>query len=264
VHAALWFSPDGRSFERVAHMRSFANATVTAMTSLGDRFVAVGAGANPTAFFGFRAWSSDDGRTWVDRTSVDLGEAFPLGLLTIEGGFVAWGPTCIHLCVSETAWWRSRDGLTWSATGDELAQAGANVTTVGTIDGGLVAFGATGDGDELVLPAAWSQATGAHRWKSAQPPHAPAEAVVADYLRVGHGAALAGHAFVADEWVSLVWLAGPGEDLWRPPIQIPGSSVIALLQDPAQLDRLVVAVASWTESDRHRVAIWTGMVDWSP
>jgi hypothetical protein len=263
VHAALWFSSDGRSFERVADGASLADAAVFNLTSVDDRFVAVGARAPYGGeFFGFRAWSSDDGRTWVDRTPAEPGEAGGGGLLAVEDGLVAWGLTCT-VCVPETAWWRSRDGLTWTATGREIAQAGARVTTVGVNEGGLIAFGTIGGGDEPLLPAAWSRGTGADRWEPAQTPTQPEGMSVARYLLVGHGAALAGQTSVEDQPVGLIWLTGPGEDTWRPPVQLPGLWVTALLQDPAQLDRLVV-VGSSPEGDRQRIVLWTGTVDWVP
>ncbi len=263
VHAVLWFSSDGRPFERVGDAASLADAAVGNLTSVGDRFIAVGARAPYGGeFYGFRAWSSDDGRTWVDRTPVDPGEAVGGGLIAVEGGLVGWGPTCT-VCVPETAWWRSPDGLTWAATGNELAQAGANVTTVGVNDGGLVAFGTIGGGDEPLLPAAWSRGTGADRWEPAQPPTQPEGMSVTRYLLVGHGAALAGQTSVEERPIGLVWLWGPGDDVWRPPVQLPGMWVIALLQDPVRLDRLVV-VGSSSEGDRQRIVLWTGTVDWAP
>ena len=161
THAALWFSRDSRSFERIADDATFPDAAVVALTTVGDRFVAVGSEAY-LEYFGFRAWASDDGRAWVSTVAAGSDVAFPVGVLTLESGLLAWGPTC-GVCPPETAWWRSEDGLAWTATSIELGSGRfAYVTAVGEGPAGLVAFGTTGV--DPVTPAAWSFPTGADWW----------------------------------------------------------------------------------------------------
>lgn len=254
VHAALWFSPDSRSFERVADDASFADAAVVAMTTAGNRLVAVGAGAY-MEYAGFLAWSSDDGRAWVTRVAAGSDAAFPNELLALESGLVAWGPTC-GVCPARTAWWRSEDGLAWTATGMELSGAFAYATAVGESQRGLVAFGATGV--DPVKPAAWSLADGADRWEPIQPPAQPEGTPISHYLLVGNVAVLAATSSRnPSSPTGLVWLAGPGGEDWRPAIQ-----VIGLLQDPARVDRVVV-VGRPSYGDAERF-LWTGTVDLAP
>jgi hypothetical protein len=258
-HATLWFSTDSRSFERVAENPSFADAAVVALTTASDRFVAVGAGAYGE-LAGFRAWSSDAGRMWVDASPDGSDESFPVGLLALENRLIAWGPTC-GVCVTKTAWWRSDDGLAWTATGNELGTAGfINVTAVVESDEGLLAFGTTGGGNHPVEPAAWSLAIGADRWEPVLPPAQPEGTVVRHYLRVGSGAVLAGTSSAA-QMTGLVWTSGPGDTGFRPTLQLPGVEVIGLARDPAQLDRVNVVGRS---SDGGRIVLWTGMLDWAP
>lgn len=257
TYAALWFSPDSRAFERVADDASFSDAAVFAMATVGDRFVAVGADAY-MEYVGFRAWSSDDGRVWVSTVSTGSDVAFPLGLLALEGGLVAWGPTC-GVCPPETAWWRSEDGLAWTASGTELGSGRfAYATAVGEGPTGLVAFGTTGV--DPVKPAAWSLGNGADRWEEVQPPAQPEGTYVRQYLLVGDVAVLATtSARNASSPTGLVWLSGPGDESWRPEIELPGVVVIALLQDPAGVDRFVV-VGRPPDGDSERF-LWTGTVD---
>lgn len=260
TYAALWFSPDSRAFERVVDDASFPDAAVVAMTAVGDQFVAVGAEAY-MEYVGFRAWSSDDGRAWVATVSAGSDPAFPVGLLALERGLVAWGPTC-GVCAPETAWWRSADGLAWTASGTELGSGRfAHATAVGESSTGLVAFGTTGV--DPVKPAAWSLGNGADRWEQAQPPAQPEGTYVEHYLLVGDVAVLATtSARNPSSPTGLVWRSVPASESWRPEIELPGVEVIALLQDAARVDRLVV-VAQPPNGDSERF-LWTGTVDLAP
>ena len=232
------------------------------MTTVGARFVAVGSDAY-MEYFGFRAWSSDDGRAWVTRVAPVSESAFPYELLALQSGLVAWGSAC-GVCPTESAWWRSEDGLAWTATGNELPGYKAYATAVGESQRGLVAFGTTGV--DPVKPAAWSLADGADRWEPVQPPAQPEGTFISHYLLVGDVAVLAATSSgnplsPTASPTGLVWLAGPGED-WRPAIQLPGIQVIGLLQDPARVDRVVV-VGRPSHGDPERF-LWTGTVELAP
>jgi hypothetical protein len=258
--AALWFSPDRQSFERVADDASFADATVVAMTTAGDRYVAVGAGAF-MEYAGFLAWWSDDGRDWVNATpaSTEPDVAYPHAVLALESGLVAWGPTC-SVCPARTAWWRSEDGLAWTATGMELSGAFAYATAVGESQRGLVAFGTTGV--DPVKPAAWSLANDADRWEPVQPPAQPEGTPIEHYLLVEDVAVLAATSTRnPSNPTGLVWLSGPGDAGWRP-VQLPGIEVIGLFPDPDRVDGVIVVGRSWDfQSERF---LWTGTVDLAP
>ena len=259
AYAALWFSPDSRSFERVADDASFSDAAVVAMTTVGDRFVAVGSGAY-MEYFGFRAWSSDDGRAWVATAlaTAESDEASPVGLLALESGLVAWGPTC-SVCPPETAWWRSEDGLAWTASGTELGSGSFDwAAAVGEGPTGLVAFGTTGV--DPPKPAAWSLDNGADRWGPLEPPAQPEGTPIRHYLLIGDVAVLAATSSRnPSKPTGLAWLSGPGDETWRPEIELPGAEIVTLLHDPARVDRfMVVARSPQGESERF---LWTGTVD---
>lgn len=257
IHAALWFSPDSRSFERVPDDGSFPDAAVVAMAIAGDRFVAVGSGAY-SEYAGFRAWSSEDGRAWGTTVASGSDAAWPADTLALKSGLVAWGPTCT-VCPPETAWWRSEDGLAWTASGTELGSGRfAYATAVGESSTGLVAFGTTGV--DPVKPAAWSLGNGADRWEQVQPPAQPEGTPVRHYLLVGDVAVLgATSSRNPSSPTGIVWLSGPGDESWRPEIELPGVEIIALLQDPARVDGFVV-VGRPPDEDSERF-LWTGTVD---
>jgi hypothetical protein len=260
IHAALWFAPDGRSFERVPDDPALEDATIVALTAVGERVIAIGAGAY-TEFAGFRAWSSEDGRTWADATPAVKGEPFPLGVLAHTDGLVAWGPIC-SVCPPGTAWWTSSDGVTWTEMAIDLGNRFANVTVVAEIPGGLVAFGTTGAFDDPVAPAGWLRSTGSDRWEMAVAPLGPAFDVLSQFLLVGHGSVLAGTAWSQPAYRGLVWYQAPGDPSWRQAAQMPGIEVVALLQDPVALERLIVIGRD--SAGTGETVIWSGTVDWAP
>jgi len=260
VHAALWFTPDGRSFERIADDAALEDASVVALTTLGDRVIAIGAGAfmEPA---GFRAWSSDDGRTWADATPAGVGEPFPTGVLAREDGLVAWGPTC-SVCPPSTAWWVSADGSHWAEKAVDLGGRFANVTVVAEVEAGLVAYGTLGGGDDPVTPAGWFLPSDAEQWVTAVAPPAPTPGTVDRFLLVGHGSVLAGTAWGQPAYRGFVWYQGPADESWRQAALIPGIEVVALLQDPVALERLIVVGRE--SAGTGATVIWSGTVDWAP
>jgi len=262
-HAAFWFSPDNRIFERVADDASFPDAAVLEMTTAGDRFVAGGSDAY-MEFSGFRAWSSDDGRAWVaagSTVSAETDGAFPVGLLALKSGLVAWGPTC-GVCPPETAWWHSDDGLAWTATGLELgSRRFAYATAVGEGSGGLAAFGTTGV--DPALPAAWMLDDGSERSEPTEPPAQPEGTPIRHYLLVDDAVVLAATSSRnPSNPIGLIWLFGEADESWCPAIELPGAEVIALLRDPVRVDSFVVVGRS-PDGDSERF-LWTGTVDLTP
>jgi hypothetical protein len=260
IHAALWLASDARSFERIADDPALEDASVVALATFRDRVIAIGAGAFMEPG-GFRAWSSDDGRTWADATPALKGEPFPTGLLARADGLVAWGPTC-SVCPPSTAWWVSADGSRWEEKAVDLGGRFANVTIVAEVEGGLVAFGTLGGGDDPVTPAGWFLPSDAEQWVTAVAPPAPTPGTVDRFLLVGHGSVLAGTAWSQPAYRGLVWYQAPGDPSWRQAAQMPGIEVVALLQDPVALERLIVVGRE--SAGTGQTVIWSGTVDWAP
>jgi hypothetical protein len=259
VHAALWVAAGGGAFERIADDPSFADGSVGHLLSLGDGLVAIGSDAY-MEYTGFRAWRSNDGLAWFSTVPESDDQASPNGVVGVEGGLVAWGPTC-SVCPAETAFWRSADGASWSAGRRELDGEFSYASTLGVTDAGLVAFGTTGV--DPTAPAAWFLANGTERWVPVDPPPQPERTSIRFHLVVGHGAVLAGTSLTEDRPTGLVWLSGPGETGWRPPMALPGVRVMGVLQDPTRLERLIL-VGETEAADRPSVGLWVGTVDWAP
>jgi hypothetical protein len=90
---------------------------------------------------------------------------------------------------------------------------------------------------------------------------------VVQYIRVGGGSVAVGEGGGPTGLAGYIWLRGPGDGIWRPPMQVTlpdgDVSIVAVIQDPEQLDRIIV-VGRTFEGLRERLVIWTGLVDWAP
>jgi hypothetical protein len=260
IRAALWVAAAaGGPFERVPDVPSFGDGSVGHLLAVAGGLVAVGSDAY-MEYAGFRAWHSVDGLAWVPTVPQWDDQASPTGVVGVEGGLVAWGPTC-SVCPAETAFWRSADGSSWSDGRRELDGEFAFASTIGVTDGGLVAFGTIGV--DPTNPAAWSLANGTERWVPIDPPPQPGRVSVRSHLAVGHGAVLAGTSLAGDRPTGLIWLSGPGETGWRPPMALPGVAVMGMLRDPTRPERLILVGETLT-GDRPSVGLWVGSVDWAP
>jgi hypothetical protein len=262
-HVALWFAPDGQTFERVPDDASFADASIVEVLELNGSLVAVGSGLQ-LHYSGFKAWRSEDGFTWTYTDEGATGEGatgdyVPSGAVGIEGGVVAWGACSI--CVPETAFWRSVDGITWTGARRELEGEFAHATALGVTHAGLVAFGTTGV--DPTSPTAWSLPNGAGAWQADDPPPQPERTTITTHVLVGHGAVLAGTSHASDSQTGLIWLRGPDDVAWREPITAPGVSVVTLLQDPDRPADIIL-VGQVDRNGRQVLAVWSGSVDWAP
>ena len=248
--------------------QSASDTTVSALFATPDaRVIAVGSGAF-THFSGFRAWWSSDGTTWAAAPSVaDQGGGYPTDLLPVGTSLLAWGHSCGDVCpVLPTAWWQSPDGTAWQPVGPPRGLEDANVTAVGRTDGGFIAFGTTGSGDQPVEPAAWTADETAAVWQAVEPPAQPDATTISDHIPIGHGSVVAGTGPPGpgrDQPTGLVWLRGLGESAWRPPATIPDVGVLALIQHPQQLNRVIVLGQTF-DGLQGRLVIWTGTVEWAP
>ncbi len=130
---AVWRSPDGESFERVA-VDLPADLSVSDPHAVDGGFVALGGPGSPPSML-----RSADGLTW-SATSIDTADdSFATRLVPGEWGWVAQGasaPTCAantSCPASAVAWW-SQDGGSWGrlpSDGSPAATGGSIVVSAG-------------------------------------------------------------------------------------------------------------------------------------
>jgi len=243
------------------------DSTIHALLATDRRAFAIGSGAFMEAA-GFRAWWSPDATTWQAASSPadELG-GYPTGLLPMGDRLLAWGPSCGGVCVPTTAWWVTADGTAWQPTEPPHGLEGASLQLIGATEGGFEAFGSLGGGDLPVRPTAWIWNATAADWKTVRPPPDSDAVAMVQYLRVGGGSVVVGQGGGSTGLAAYVWLRGPLDDTWRPPMQLAlpdgDVAVVALVQHPKQLDR-IIAIGRTYEGLRQRLVIWTGLVNWTP
>lgn len=124
--AAIFRSTDGTTWTKTTDDSGFANMTVGDLKPYLGGFVAVGSHlpANaPTSVGGpvlatSVAWSSADGVAW-QAASTD--EGFGLRSVAVgAAGLIALGSGPCSGCIGPAWMWRSRDGLHWTHTGDDV------------------------------------------------------------------------------------------------------------------------------------------------
>lgn len=136
--AAVWTSPDGRTWSRVPHTSEFEGSDNTFMwdvTASDDLIVAVGSdlGAERAA-----VWNSSDGLAWVRVTpeAPVFQDASMLSVTWFGAEFVAVGQVCEgRPC--RAAVWVSADGQTWTRSLID----DTHLSAVATWDQGLIALG---------------------------------------------------------------------------------------------------------------------------
>jgi len=259
IQAAFWLVAAGGEPERVEDAPSFADSSVVDLLAVGDRVLALGTGAF-MEYSGFKAWHSDDGVTWMPAVIPPAESAYPTAGLVLADGILAWGPTC-GVCPPETAFWRSADGVEWQDARQEIRGDFAYVTAIGTTDAGLVAFGTTGI--DPPRPAAWLLEDGTDEWVPRPAPPQSGSARIQAHISVGGGALVAGTSLSGNKPTALIWLAGPGEAEWRPPVSLPGVEVLGAFLDPLVPDQVLVA-GRMSVGNQVVVGLWRGSVDWSP
>jgi hypothetical protein len=242
--------------------QSAADATVAALLAADGRVFAVGSGAFTA---GFKAWWSADGATWQAASSArDEFGGYPTDLLPVGDALLAWGTS--YGDPETTLWWRTVDGTAWQRVEAPRGLAGAIVTAIGKTQQGFEAFGSVGGGDLPLKPAAWVAGETAADWQPVDPPPQPGQGSVRYRLPVGQGSVAAGNGPPGpgrEQQTGLVWLRGPGETTWREPVVILDFDVLAMIQDPDQLNRVIV-IGRTFEGLRESTVIWTGLVDWAP
>ncbi|MDQ2965183.1 MAG: hypothetical protein M3R57_04995 [Chloroflexota bacterium] len=265
TQASIWLRGDD-GWAQVTP-QSAGDSTIHALLATDRRAFAIGSGAFMEAA-GFRAWWSPDGTTWQAAQSPpdELG-GYPTGLLPVADRLLAWGPSCGGVCVPTTAWWVTADGTAWQAAKPPRGLEGASLYAISPSAGGFEAFGEVGGGDLPSRSTAWVADAAAAEWKTV-PPLPDSDAIrIVQYLRVGGGSVAAGEGGGATGQAGYIWLRGPRDGTWRPPMQValPDGDVdlVALIQHPEQLDRIIV-IGRTFERLRERLVLWTGLVDWAP
>ena len=152
--AAIWTSPDGSMWTRVAHDEAVfggpGDQRVEAVTTLSDDrgWLAVGSDGQGDA----AVWVSSDGSTWARIAVEGLGGPADQVLLDVVAG--QRGLVAVGSDGGSAAAWTSPDGTAWART--DLGPGRASALAVG--DTGLVAVGSTA-GDDLDA-ASWHSADG--------------------------------------------------------------------------------------------------------
>lgn len=154
--AAVWISPDGVLWSRVAHDEQAFGIIprhMTAIASFDGGLVAVGSDADARAV----VWTSQDGgMTWSRISASDFGGLNPYGgrsemhgVVALHGGAIAVGRSGGLDWDSQAAVWGSDDGLWWrrlavfATPGDQQANA------VTLFAGGAIAVGSDSLGREV-------------------------------------------------------------------------------------------------------------------
>jgi hypothetical protein len=146
--AAMWTSPDGRTWTRIALDETvFGGYRISALTAGPDGYAAIGVGGTEIV-----AWTSPDGLEWA-RTSVVTLEPDSIGGIAINGlthgpsGFVAVGWTTqrdLSYLLDDHIVIHSADGMEWQ-----------RVDTAGLPPGGMKDVAAGGPG-YVVVGIDWS------------------------------------------------------------------------------------------------------------
>lgn len=182
---AIWRSPDGRQWDRVAAGSELGNGVIYRLIESEDGFVAVGTSVNIAVERGSQdavVWRSSNGRDWTRIWNQGgLGDGSILDVAVRDGRYVAVGAGP----GPGDAIWVSDDGETWQRNVDQvISQRGLEVFGVVAGLDGFIATGARpGPGGFRVL-GAWTSADGL-AWGSV-PQQAGIEG--APYLVAGIGA----------------------------------------------------------------------------
>lgn len=192
---------------------SFA-VSVAVGASTDGRIVAVGrSGGSPVA------WDSADGRNWERRSVPTLSEGAEwermVAVVPTAAGFLAGGSMGPELGDRHARFWRSADGVTWSAVPDDLAFAGAEVVSIVAHGNGFVALGRLGTGQRGIGSIAWVSEHGVD-WHRVDSP------ALASGLAVAVASAPDGLVAVGsdlDEREALAWRSADGTTWERAPTE---------------------------------------------
>ncbi len=221
--AAVWFSLDGRSWERVAHDEGVLGGAgvqrMDAVAAFPDGVVAVGL-QNVDGDADGAVWLSPDGLRWSRVTHVEsvfggTGNQEILAVTPLDGGLVAVGVDTADGDLDGAVWWSS-DGVTWQRIQDDGVLDGPGdqiMLSVCAVPDGVVAVGVeTGstESDELRAAVWWSE--DGRAWERIGDATLDAESTAAYSVECsGFGVWMAGVAFGAE---TLVLWSSPDGRVW--------------------------------------------------
>jgi len=221
--AAVWTSPDGLAWSRVAHDEEVFGGSgmqlMAAVAAGGPGLVAVG-GDSSGDDVDVAVWVSSDGVTWSrvaqdeealvgpDNQRATTMAATGFGL--VAAGWEGLGED------SDAAVWVSADGLAWSRVGDDEALFGGpgiqEIDGVAVIDGLVVAVGSDESGADGSA-AVWTSPDGV-TWSRV--PHdegifgGPGRQVMLAVAAGGPGLVAVGLEWAADRGIAAVWTSPDG------------------------------------------------------
>jgi hypothetical protein len=157
--AALWASPDGRTWQRLPMPKAFAAASVRTIAGGGAGFIAFGTKSDGTTQ---AIWTSADGRAWASRKlpTVSSGALALDAVTSFDDGFVLVGSVlgeegCGGAAHIKAAVWFSTDGASWTRTGLPGASTDPNA-----------ALGVRRIADHLLVTQSLPNSAPTHAWGS--------------------------------------------------------------------------------------------------
>jgi len=238
LDGAAFVSTDGRTWTRAPDQASLKGRTMVDVAGRrGGGWIAVGAKAGPTHFYGFEAWSSSDGTTWTLIASMpDVGSA--RGVAAFAGGLIAWGSDCLDVCgpSERAAVWTSNDGRTWTRAPKQPSLAGGWVDAIVATTTGALAIGTTYDAEGNGVATAWMSKDGLSWSKTALPDGSGYRGF--HLTAAGDGLVAVGGHDDGNDTTSGTWTSSNGTRWTR----LPGGDLDAVLSGLAATAADVVAV----------------------
>ena len=250
-----WTSADGESW--AIHSIGSAKHTfpVAVASGPGGGFVAVGRSEKRPV-----AWTSPDGATWTEHAipilgSDDIAERMTT-IVATPAGFVAGGSVGPELSDRHARIWRSADGATWERVPDDAAAfADAEVRSIASFDGGLVAVGVVGNVQHPTGAVAWVSKDGGTWTRIDDPSFVGGVAVSAIAVPFGGLVAVGS---TLDRGEAIVWRSADGRSWARAEggtgFRDPG---FVWMTDVVAVDDTVIAIGDYQPNQRGTAVSWT-------
>ena len=209
-----WTSPDGMTWALHSLGSSDFTFPMAVAAGPGGTVAAVGRSGNePTA------WTTTDGVTWERHAVATLGGGAVAERMTAVAatadGFVAGGSAGPELLDRNARFWRSSDGMTWTAVADDPAAfSNAEVRSITPFDSGFVAVGIVGSVQDHTGAVAWTSPDGETWTRIDDPTFQGGEAVAVAPAPFG-GLIAVGQQ--VDRRMAVVWTSPDGRSWTRAP-----------------------------------------------